>query len=169
MTTFEDKTGQEWTVELDAPTVEAVRRDHGVDLVNLDQDPLQSLRNDPMKLVAVIYMICQDQIQARNLTPDQFGKLLPFPPDVMLEAVGESIVNFFPTGRHSHVREVLASYGEMAAKTDDLTRTKMTQILQDPRTMTRLDRKATQEIEDAIEDLFPLASPPDESSTVAPT
>lgn len=165
MPTFKDKANRTWTVELNAPLVEEVVAKHDVDLTNLDKDPLISLRNNPMKLVGVIYLLCQKQIQTANLTPTEFGESLPSPPDPMLEAIADAIVNFSPTGRHLHVREVLATFGEMAAKTDQLAVTKMKEVMGNPTTMRRLDRKASQEIERAIDDLFPLLSGPTDSPT----
>ena len=160
MATFTDKNNQEWRVELDAPLVEEVKAKHQVELTNLENDPLIKLRNDPMILVAVIYVLCQEQIEASNLSPNEFAKRLPSPPDPMLEAVAEAIVNFFPSGRHSHVREVLTKFGEMGETADKLATAKMTAILNDPNTKKRLERRADTEFEKAMEEMFPLGSAP---------
>ena len=153
MSSFKDKTGQEWTVSLDPVIADEIKQKHQIEIVNLEKDPMLKLRTDPMNLVAVMYLICQEQIQSRNLSPEQFAKLLPFPPDAMLTAVEESIVSFFPTGRHSHVREVLASYANMGQKTDELTTAKMRSVMDNPQTMKLLSAKADREIETAIKTL----------------
>lgn len=158
MAAFIDRKGQSWRVELDAPLIEKVRDLHQVNLTNLEADPLLKLRNDPMILVAILYLICEDEIAERGLTPEQFAKSLPSPPDHMLEAVAEAIVNFYPTGRHSHVREVLARYQEMSEVTDAIARTKMAQILKDPKTATRLSSRADKEFDRVMEEMFPLNS-----------
>lgn len=156
MATFTDKKNREWKVELDAPLVEEIQQKHGIALTNLETDPLLTLRNDPLVLVAVIHVLCQSQIDERDLTPEDFAKSLPHPPDDMMEAVKEAIVSFFHSGRHSHVREVLAKYEEMTKKTDELAIAKMEKVLNDPNTTKRLNKRADKEFDRAMEEMFPL-------------
>lgn len=157
MPQFTDKTGQAWDVNLDPIIADEIKQDHGIELVNLNQDPLMKLRSDPMVLTSVMLVICREQRESRNLTREAFLKLLKFPPDEMLTAVEGAIVSFFPTGRHSHVREVLTSYASMGSKTDELITVKMKAVSTDPRTMRAMDAMADQEIAKALETL--TASP----------
>lgn len=156
MAAFKDRTGQEWQVNLDPVIADEIKLKHQIEIVNLQNDPMLQLRTDPMKLVAVMHLICQDQIQTLTLTPEQFAKRLPFPPDEMLEAVEGAIVSFFPTGRHSHVREVLASYANMGSKTDALTTEKMRSVTDNPKVMKALSDKADREIATAMQALTDL-------------
>lgn len=153
MQQFTDRSGQAWEVRLDPVLADEIKQAHGIEIVALEKDPMQKLRTDPMILVAVMHILCQDQIQSRNLSPQQFAKILPFPPDEMLAAVEAAIVGFFPTGRHSHVREVLASYGAMGAKTDELTTAKMAAVIQDPATSRAMSNLADAEIAKAMKKL----------------
>lgn len=153
MASFQDKKNQAWQVNLDPLIADEIRQDHGIEIVNLNQDPMVKLRSDPMTLVSVMLVICREEREARNLTREQFLKLLPFPSDQMLTAVEEAIVSFFPTGRASHVREVLASYAGMGVKTDELTTAKMQAVMADPRTMAAINQKADQEIEKAMQSI----------------
>lgn len=154
MGTFKDSAGTEWRVALDPSKVTEIREHHKVDLVGLEHDPLGPLRNDPMLLVTVVSVLCREQMQAANLKPAEFGKLLPFPPDPMLEAVQEAIISFFPAGRASHVREVLRKFGQMAATTDSLALAKMQQVMDDPRVTTTLNQRADRVIEAAMNELI---------------
>lgn len=163
MPQFTDKKGQVWNVDLDSVLAEEILQKHGIEIVNLNKDPMLKLRSDPLALVAVIHILCQDQIAERNLTPVQFAKCLPVPPDPMEAAVEEAIVSFFPTGRSSHVREVLASYANMGSKTDELTTVKMRSVMTDPRTMNAISKRADQEIDKAMQTL--IDSPPGTSPT----
>lgn len=153
MGTFKDRNETEWKVELDALLIEEVRRKHNLDLVNLEKDPLLTLRNDPMTLVAVVYILCDEQIQAKQLKPEEFAKRLPHV-DQLLAAVKDAVVDFFPSGRASHVREVLTKFEQMNDKTDEIAREKMQQILQDQKTMQTLNNYADAEIEKALADLL---------------
>lgn len=154
MSSFQDRDKIEWRVELDAPTIESIKADHGVNLVSLDNDPLGPLRNDPMLLVTVISALCREQIDAKGLSSVQFAKRLPSPPDPMLDALRDAVISFFPSGRASHIREVLEKFGQMREKTDELTTAKMAQVLKDPKVMAALEMKADHEINKSIESLL---------------
>lgn len=151
MASFKDRSGHAWQIDLDAPTVEAIRDEHSVNIVDLDKDPLGPLRNDPMKLVAVVSLLCRDEIAEKKLSPKQFAKLLPAPPDPMLDAIRDALINFFPSGRASHIREVLLKFDQMGAKTDELAAVKMQQLMDDPKVDRVLNAKADRVISQAIE------------------
>lgn len=153
MPEFKDRTQQVWQVNLDPVIADEIKQDHGIDITDLNHDPLLQLRSNPAVLWASMLVICRDQWQAKGMERADFLKLLPQPPDPMLKAIEEAIVNFFPTGRHSHVREVLTSYADMASKTDELTTAKMRTVLADPRTMKAIDLRADQEISKALQSL----------------
>jgi len=157
-----DKKQRKWNVELNGPLLDRIEQLHSVDLSDLDNDPLQKLRNNPRKLIAVLYLICEKQIQAATIEPEDFAESLPYPPDEILEAIGEAIVNFFPTGRHTHVREILAKFAQMAAKADEILVAKMTQVFSDQRTTDALSSKADEACEAAIESIrqMPIALGP---------
>lgn len=142
MASFKDRKGNEWLVELDAPTIEEIRADHGVNLVSLETDPLLRLRNEPLVLVASVSAICRDQAKERNLSPNEFAKLMPSPPDVMLEAVRDAVIGFFPSGRASHVREVLSKFDQMGAKIDAIYLEEIDLATNDPQTTKVISQKA---------------------------
>jgi hypothetical protein len=154
MAQFTDKKNQVWQVDLDPVIADEINQDHAIRIVDLTADPLLKLRTDLSVLCAVMLVICREQIAELGLTREQFLKRLPFPPDAMLIAIEESIVNFFPTGRHSHAREVLASYASMGSKTDALTTAKMQAVVNDPATMDMISRKADQDISKAMKTLI---------------
>lgn len=158
MPQFTDKKNQVWQVNLDPIIADEIKQDHGIEIVNLNHDPMLRLRSEPAVLFAVMLVICRDEMIERNLTREQFLKLLPLPPDAMLKAIEESIVNFFPTGRASHVREVLTEFSNVARKTDELTTAKMRAVMADPRTDRAINERADQEITKALESL--TSSPP---------
>lgn len=173
MAQFKDTKGREWTVRLDGPLIDEIESLHQINLEDLNKDPLLKLRTSPRTLVAVVYLICKEQIQALNLTPVDFARSLPQPPDVMLEAVKEAVIDFFPTGQGSHAREALASYEAMAEKTNQIGRKKMMQILESEKTTQILDTKADELIEqamkEALDHVFPMTTGRGTSSTTAST
>lgn len=71
----------------------------------------------------------------------------------MLTAIEEAIAAFFPTGRASHVAEVLAAYQQMGEETDALTTEKMRKLISDPGTKKRISEVADQQIAEAMKTL----------------
>lgn len=110
-------------------------------------------------------MLCQGQVEKLGISPDDFADSLPSPPDAMIEAVESAIVNFFPSGKHIHVREVLSKYCEMGSKTDQIARSKMAAIIADPKNFERIGRKADQEIEAEMKRIFGPDTTPTEQAT----
>jgi len=159
MPQFTDKKNQTWQVEIDPVMAEEINQDHQIEIVNLERDPMLKLRSNPATLFAVMLVICRDQIAEKNLTREQFLKLLPMPTDSILEAVQKAVVNFFPSGRHSHVQEVLTSYAEMGTKTDELATAKMRGVIQNPLVMKKINEAADREIGIAIEKMNPDEPP----------
>lgn len=160
MSEFKDRSGQTWSVSLDAPLIEEIQEKHQVELVNLKADPLLPLRNDPMKLVAVTYLLCQDQIKERGIDARQFGKLLPSPPDAIIDAIAGAIVDFFPTGRASFVREVLTESERIMTKNEEVMMEEMRMMIDNPETRKHLTTRAKHEIENAINDYLSTTSQP---------
>lgn len=153
MAGFTDRKGNQWRVELDAPTISEIRDEHGVNLVDLDKDPLKPLRIDPMKLVTVIAAICREQIAEKSLSPTEFARLLPSPPDSMLDAVRDAVIGFFPSGQASENQEVLAKFERMAKTVRRIQVAKMQQVMDDPEVMKTLDEKANRVIKQAIQQM----------------
>ena len=169
MAMFKDQNGQEWRVELNAPTITEIQARHGIELTNLERDPLIKLRNDPMILVAVTQLICERQMETRNLSPTEFAEALPYPPDDMLIAVKDAVIGFFPSGRASHVREVLTKYEEIATKSDEIVLEKMAsmqpaifakmrQKANDPAIAAAFDQVADVEWDAVMRKMYPLDS-----------
>lgn len=94
------------------------------------------------------------------MTPMDLMKVLPQPPDEMLKAISEAITSFFPSGRHSHVAEVLAAYEKMGTETDELTTAKLTRLLSDPATKKMLSDVADRKISEAMTTLRQTNLPP---------
>ena len=161
MAAFKTKSGQVWSVNLDAPKVRKVKDLHQIELTNLETDPLRKIRNDPMILLDVVEILCEEESKERGLTdPYQFAKAIgpeTETKDAMLAAIGDAIVDFFPSGRASYVREVLAKHSEMGEMTNELTLAKMTDLLTDPATKQRLNDKATSEINATLDEMFPVS------------
>jgi hypothetical protein len=154
MAKFLDKTGQEWSVDLDVLKIEEIQSDHGVKLTDLERDPLLKFRTDPMALCSAILVICREQRERIALTREDFVKRLPSPPDAMLEAMTEALIDFFPSGRASHVRAVLSQMAEMGSKADEIAASKLAIVVSDPQVIAKLRAKADALFESKVQTIL---------------
>lgn len=154
MAKFVDKTGQEWSVDLDVLKIEEIQADHGVKLTDLEHDPLLKFRTDPMALSAAILVICREQRERLQLSREEFVKRLPSPPDAMLEAMTEALIDFFPSGRASHVRAVLSQMAEMGSKADEIAASKLAIVVSDPQVIAKLRAKADALFENKVQSIL---------------
>lgn len=89
-----------WTVELNVGLIEDLKDKLNVDLDMLLEKPKEMaahLFEHPKTLVGIMYMVCEDQITERKLTPRQFAKLFNRPTmDLAVNAFIEAIMTFYP-------------------------------------------------------------------------
>jgi len=111
MSSFKDKNGDVWLIELTVGTVKRVKNALGADLMGVasrDSRLLESLYEDPELLVNVIYVLCSEQCEARKIDDETFGNL--FNGDAIFqatEALVEGLVDFFPKGRQELLKKVV--------------------------------------------------------------
>ena len=154
MAAYKDESGNEWRVRLDAISLDEIKADHGIDLVDLEHDPLRRVINDGRILAAILLVICRDDREAKGVTHEQFVRAIPQPPDVAIEALREALISFFPSGQSSHRREDLARLDRMAAITREMGARKAEQVMADPSVMKKLEAKADQVVGAEIERLL---------------
>ena len=150
MASYKDEAGNEWRVRLDAISLAEIKADHGIDLVDLEHDPLRKVINDGRILAAILLVICRDDREAKGITREQFVRAIPQPPDVAIEALREALISFFPSGQTSHRREVLVKFDEMAVKTNEMANLKMKRVMDDPKLMAKLEAKADRVADEEI-------------------
>ncbi len=95
---FTDKAGRSWRVTLDADTVDAVRRETGVDLSReaAGGAVFNRFAEDPELFAQVMYVLCAPQVEARHLTPEQFAYALAGASARAAQAFIEASVAVFP-------------------------------------------------------------------------
>lgn len=113
MPSFKDNKGRIWSIELDAPTVQKVRRDtcgisgcrhrpltnsqcEGVDLWDMSGKSFQKMDFDTVLMVDVLWLICEEQAIAKDISEADFaqglrGDVLPEATATMLKASVESL------------------------------------------------------------------------------
>ena len=78
MTTFTDNNDREWRVDVTVGTARDCRRLLEFDICELpgDIEKVGRLRSDDILLADVLYLCCREQCEQRNVTDEQFGRLL---------------------------------------------------------------------------------------------
>ena len=105
MHTFTDNAGRTWTVAINVAAVKRVRGLVNIDLYKLVDDgfkPLGELVADPVQLADVLYCLCKDEADARNVSDEDFGRAL-YGDAITLaaEAFVEELIDFSPTPGHA--------------------------------------------------------------------
>ena len=131
MRTFDDATGQSWTVRVDLQTAKEWKRRLGFDVMGLPKaewKPLGAILEDPVQMVDLLFLTCADECRRRNLTDEDFGRLL-FGDAIEDAAVAliEAISDFFPSPSH---RKTLAKILAAARKVMERTEAQAETILQ---------------------------------------
>lgn len=94
MARFKDRTGEEWEIGFDLPMIPKVRA-AGFDLNKIGRDPKElDALDDPEKLGAVLWELCEVQAEKRNLSPEQFAQRFDGPAiwaarDAVMEAIAD--------------------------------------------------------------------------------
>lgn len=119
MKSFKDTEGRDWLVEINVGTVMRVRAMcDGLDLVNVirvennrpNTDLLEKLADDPVLLVNVLYVVCNEQVKERNLSTEQFAQAMAG--DCIEQAVVallDELVDFFPKAKRLVLRKIMDS------------------------------------------------------------
>jgi hypothetical protein len=123
--TFTDAGGRSWSLQFNIFTYQRIREELAIDFRDLEAgNPLLILANDALKLVAVLWILCEDQASAAEVKPDQFARGLNGAAiDRACEALVEATIEF----AGAHTRPALRA---LLQKTLDAQASAMKQIEQ---------------------------------------
>jgi hypothetical protein len=171
MPTFKDVRGQEWVIDVDVDGIRIVRDRLDYDLVDISEESVNKLYDDPVLLVDVIWLLCESQATARNIKDVDFGRSLKG--DAIEEATAallESIADFFPGSRRSLLKKVIKSTAEMRQAVDGMAIDQINNPDLLRKVLTATKAKMESEIDDYLTRLkSPTNSPASSASTPAPT
>lgn len=116
MHSFPDNAGRTWTVAINVAAVKRVRGLVNIDLYKLVDDgfrPLGELVADPVQLADVLYCLCMDEADAKNVSDEDFGRAL-YGDAITLaaEAFVEELFDFFPDARARAGKRKLSAAGK---------------------------------------------------------
>jgi hypothetical protein len=138
MPQYIDTEGRTWTVQINIATVKAVRSACGVDLLQAVEWKLtEELIADPVKLVDILFVICQAQAEKQGVSDEQFGRALFGDP--LAEATSAflgALVDFFPKDRRAVMAKAIEKRDILERKTLEV----MSKQLDDPRIDEEFDK-----------------------------
>jgi hypothetical protein len=154
-----DKIGRTWDIEINVTTLSRVRKGLNLNLLELvlPESALLEKLSDPILLVDVLYIVCKDQCDEKNVSDEDFGRQLTRDAiDEGWDSILEGVVGFSPRGIRPAHQKVL----EKARKFRTMQQQRVEATVAAPEFEAMLDR----EIEKSMNS---LPSSPIESSTDA--
>jgi hypothetical protein len=116
MASFTDRKQLAWSIDLDVAAVRRVKSTLGVDLLAVaeaESTLLARLYTDPIFLVDLLYVLVQEQAQARGISDEDFGAGLGGESiDQAAEALLQAITDFFPRRQREVLQALLAKVDE---------------------------------------------------------
>lgn len=167
MKSFTDNTGRSWVIQVTVGTIKRVRALCNVDLANIISlepgmtpkiDLLEQLASDPVLLVDVLYAICKEEADNRNVSDEDFGRAMVGDAiELATAALLDEVIDFFPETKRRIFRKILDATRRFEIK----TKTALSELLNDP----ALDDK----IDEALEQLTSSSTNSPESPASTPT
>lgn len=130
MSHFVDRNQKQWSIELNVGTINTIRREVGIDLLDLfnptkGPDVISRI-SDPFALVEILALAIN-----KDMTPEEFAQLFDGDAiDRAREALQEAIADFYPSRQRPLLAKVMSKRREVESKATELAMV----LLDDPAT-----------------------------------
>jgi len=118
---FKDTEGRPWVLSISVFQAKRVKALLGVDLLSLFDNKCEgliALVTDMVTLVDVLYVLCMEEANKRNVSDEDFGKAMGG--DVLqfaVEAFTDELIDFFPDPkRRSAIRKIMTTSRKLQDK-----------------------------------------------------
>lgn len=151
MAKFTDNRGDDWIIAVDTVAVKRVRQDNQVDLADLTGQAVQSLADDPVLLVDVLWTLAGDQAKSRGVNPEGFAaRLVGDTIEQAAEALTVAITDFFPARKRAAVKRAAEKTQRMLSRLEEIAG----EVLNDEKLEEEFLAKARQEIQSQVRDVL---------------
>ena len=115
MSTFSDNQQRQWTLQLDAPMIEAVREVYPqINLADTEGKTIQLLADDPCLLANTLWLLCKQEALTRGVSDVDFGRaIIGDVFDDAAEALCQAILFFSPKLKRSLLEAVIKKQREV--------------------------------------------------------
>ena len=122
---FKDCEGREWSLQVNVAAARELRDRLDIDLLDGGQS-LQKLADDPYTAANVLYVLCERQAKAREISDEQFGEALAGDSfEDATTALLEEVIDFFPRRQREAMKKILATLATVKGKAVELTERKL--------------------------------------------
>lgn len=129
--TFKDKNGGEWNLSLTVGLLGRIRERTQVDIgkaMRSNDGLAEVLFAEPETLVRILWIVCEQQAEKREASPEQFADLFDGPTiEGATEALLGAVADFFPRSKISKL--IKARLPEMLAKMDEQSEKEVNRML----------------------------------------
>lgn len=109
MASFTDSQGREWSIELDAPKLDAIRSHHKIDLTSFEAPGLLAVYSDEVLLAKVVWEIVETAAGGKKCNKAEFFRSLRGDSlSDAYEALKTEVFDFLPSGKRATLEAVLA-------------------------------------------------------------
>lgn len=110
MKSFKDGEGREWVLSVNVSSIQHVRDDLKVDLLQVaDGKLIERFMSDPILVGDIAWCLCREQAEGRNITETQFASAMGGDAiEQALTALLEEIIDFFPSRKRDVLRKAFA-------------------------------------------------------------
>jgi len=131
MAQFKDNKERSWTIDINVAVVKRVKARIQIDLLEAFNGKfLEDLSRDPVRLVDLLYVLCEAQATAVGITDEQFGEAMAG--DSILSATDafiSALVDFSPSPRaRASLTEIRRLMKEAESKAHDLVDARIKRI-----------------------------------------
>ena len=139
MKQFIDNVGRTWGISINVDAIKRVREILSINLLDAVEGKLiERLVGDPILLCDVIFVLCQPEATARNISDEDFGRAMAGDAiDAATTSLLEELVAFFPKARRQLLTKALEKLKLMETKAIAL----IDQKLDDPNLEANLERE----------------------------
>lgn len=120
MSAFKDRNGRQWLIDINVGAIKRVRSELKINLCSLIDDGfkgLNELMSDPIQLVDVVFVLCQEQAKSAGILDTQFGESLSGESlQSMADAFFEAYVDFSPDRSRAALRSIATKAKQLTEK-----------------------------------------------------
>lgn len=131
MHTFNDTRGREWRIEINVAAVKKLRASPlKIDLIEIESGLLDRLASDPILLVDMLYVLCQEQAESAGVSDEDFGRALAGEAIERATAVFlEELADFFPNpAKRRALKGIVAKTEAVAARVVEMVDREMEKL-----------------------------------------
>jgi len=155
MGAFRDKASRAWEVDINTTTISRVRKRLTINLLELvlHNNELIDKLADPVLLVDVLFVLCEDQCQKAGVSDEDFGRALSRDNvEQGLDLILEGVVNFSPRALRPAYQKVL----EKARKYETVQQGRVLEAVNSPQFEAAMEAELKKRLE--IPEPLPTAS-----------